>query len=1152
MNVHPKCSWNCQNINFEKRYSQLKEIDGRILNTIEVIVPNFWSQVSVDILAQKYARQAGVPIYLKKVEEDGVPQWIQRSEENIEELLTNVPNGIEIKENDANASLRYTNENDARMIFGRVAGCWVYWGWKGKYFDDEEDARNFYDSVIQMMLQQEALANSPQQFNAGIHWAYGIFGSPQGHYHYDHVGKKVVRSTSAYERPQLHACFIQSLKDSLLGESGIMDLATKEATTFKFGSGSGTNFSTLRATNEPLTGGGTSSGMMSFLKLFDAVAGTLKSGGKSRRSAKMNTVDVDHPEIIEYITSKMYEESKVASMITGSKMIKKYIDLVKDAVKSTCNGNSYNVNDNKQLAKVILDAHEDGVPIEILIRTIDLLKQNVEDVKTEIFNADFNGNAYASVNMQNANNSVRVTDKFMSAVVQDGYHKLVNRTNANEFTQVRARKIWDALCLSAWSCGDPGIQMHDTIASWHTCPKSGAINASNPCSEFMFLDDTSCNLASLNLIKFQKEDGRLDTVKFIQSAKLWTKVLEISVHIAQYPSENIARNSHAFRPLGLGYANLGSFLMRAGIAYDSQEARSIAGYITAVMHGAAYETSAELASRIGTFEGYEVNKSDMMRVVKNHHNAVLGKECVQVNIQPLSLDHKHLTSHEISLVKELWDRVVQKGTKHGFRNAQVTVIAPTGTIGLLMGCNTTGIEPQFMLVTYKKLSGGGYIKQVDESVPHALRRLGYTDEIIKKINTYIIGNGTLRGSQFDHDFFLSKGLKQNTIDNIEKHLPDVFDINSAFSVFNIGKDVYDHFGINDYTNSSDLLKAMGLSKKNIETLNQYVCGHMCIEDCPLVKREHLNVFDCAVPNGKYGKRSISTRGHVLMVASVQPFISGAISKTFNQRHDVKVMSKNYNIDTDDTTESISDVFMLCHRYGVKCTTVFRDGSKMSAPLGSFTENDIISLIKNPTPRHKNKNSLDRGESEPMPDKRFGYTQKATIGGSHTIYYNTGENNKGELREIFITGTGNEGSTFRSIMNCFAKSVSIGLQHGTPIEKYVSAFVGASFSPSGFVKHDNHIKKTSSIIDYIFRSISANYINKTSTKSSDTDVDTDSIKSSDIHKRHQNSDKDKSDHLREMAIQQGYTGDFCPACGGLRMVLDGTCSKCMDCGTSNGC
>ena len=1141
------------NINFVERRSQLKEIDGKVLADFKITVPDFWSQTSVDILAQKYARRSGIPIYLKKISEDGIPDWMFRSEEDVEAFLSNNPDSLHINEFHENAGLRYKSESDARMIFGRVAGCWTYWGWQAGYFRDEDDAWSFMISCLSMMLHQEAVANSPQQFNAGIHWAYGIKGEPQGHMYYDTNIGDCVKSTSAYERPQLHACFLQSVDDSLLGDGGILDLVVREATTFKYGSGSGTNFSNLRAKNEPLSGGGFSSGVMSFLNVFDQVGGAIKSGGKTRRAAKMNVLDVDHPEILDYISCKMKEEHKVASMVTGSEVIKFHLD----KIKVSADGN-FNLQTNQVLCDSIVDAVNSSVPVSVIIRALALLKEGIEDV-AEVFTADFNGSAYASVNMQNANNSVRITDEFINAVVHNDVFKLINRTDKTKFTEVSARQIWDSLCLSAWSCGDPGLHMGDTMASWHTCPASGPVRTTNPCSEVVFLDNTACNLASLNLVKFQLPNGRLDTGRFVQAVRTWIKVLEISVYIAQYPSYAIALNSHRFRILGLGYANLGSFLMRVGVPYDSDEARSIAGYITAVMHGAAYEMSADLAEMHGAFDAYELNKEHVCRVIENHRRAVFGQACESVNIQPRFLDHSYLTEYESSNVKEMWNRCISKVRKHGVRNAQVTLLAPTGTTGIMMGVATTGIEPFYMLVTQKKLSGGGYMKLVDDSVEKGLIALEYEPYQIDAIKKHILGHATLIGSEIlEHALLLKHGFTKDEINKIEKALPDVFYVDQALSEFIVGSRIFDQFNIKNHGRNGKVLLQKMISDEQIEKLNWYVCGHMCIEDAPFIKQEHLSVFDCAVPNGEYGQRSINTKGHVLMASTVQPFLSGAISKTFNQNKNIKVKSDDYDSDVD-ADESISNVFMLCHKHGVKCATVFRDGSKMSSPLGSFVNNDVFELVSRRQKRSSNSinnSTFQRGQRELLPSKRHGYTQKVRINGE-SLYHTTGNNVDGEIRELFITSSGREGSAFRSVMSCFAKAVSIGLQYGVPIEEFIHAFAFVSFTPSGFVSGHQQIKKSSSVIDYIFRDIGINYCGMNQLANVDEYQDV-----QDVNFSKNNDSGDNTDNITRNAKFNAsksdqssfgrYTGSFCGQCGSSRMIYDGTCSVCEECGTTTGC
>ncbi|MBN9267312.1 MAG: adenosylcobalamin-dependent ribonucleoside-diphosphate reductase, partial [Hyphomicrobium sp.] len=705
-------------IAFRKATSEIKNPDGSVVFRLaEFSVPEHWSQVAADILAQKYFRKAGVPKKLRKVEESSVPSWLWRSVPD-ERALANLP------ENE-----RTSGETDARQVFERLAGTWTYWGWKGGYFTTEEDARAFFDEHCYMLANQMGAPNSPQWFNTGLHWAYGIDGPGQGHFYVDWQTGRLTQSTSAYEHPQPHACFIQSVEDDLVNENGIMDLWVREARLFKYGSGTGSNFSLLRAESERLSGGGKSSGLMSFLKIGDRAAGAIKSGGTTRRAAKMVVVDVDHPDIEAYIDWKVQEEQKVAALVTGSKICQKRLKAVMAAcVNCEADGDAcFDPLKNPALKRAIRDAKRDSVPQNYILRVIQFARQGYKDLDFATYDTDWDSEAYLTVSGQNSNNSVRVTDEFLKAVEDDKDWALTARLSKKTMKTVKARELWEKIGYAAWASADPGIQYHTTINDWHTCPKSGPIRASNPCSEYMFLDDTACNLASLNLIRFRKEDGSFDVAAYEHCCRLWTIVLEISVMMAQFPSRQIAELSYRYRTLGLGFANIGGLLMAAGIPYDSAEGRAICGAISAVMTGVAYATSAEMASELGPFPGFGPNAGDMLRVIRNHrraaHGAAGGYE--QISTDPVPLDHAALKDTALSAAaRRAWDRALELGEQHGYRNAQATVVAPTGTIGLVMDCDTTGIEPDFALVKFKKLAGGGYFKIINQSVPQALRTLG--------------------------------------------------------------------------------------------------------------------------------------------------------------------------------------------------------------------------------------------------------------------------------------------------------------------------------------------------------------------------------------------------------------------------------------------
>ncbi|MGA7457136.1 MAG: adenosylcobalamin-dependent ribonucleoside-diphosphate reductase, partial [Methyloceanibacter sp.] len=696
---------------FRESASEIRNPDGSVVFSLERFqVPAHWSGVAADILAQKYFRKAGVPLKANRVEENTLPSWLWRSVPD-EEALAALP------ENE-----RFGSETDARQVFDRLAATWTYWGWKGGYFSSEEDARAFYDELRYMLAMQMGAPNSPQWFNTGLHWAYGIDGPSQGHYYVDFATGEVKASTSAYEHPQPHACFIQSINDDLVNEGGIMDLWVREARLFKYGSGTGTNFSRLRGENEPLSGGGKSSGLMSFLKIGDRAAGAIKSGGTTRRAAKMVVVDIDHPDVEDYINWKVNEEQKVAALVTGSKILAERLNAILKACVN-CEGNGDDCFDpkcNPALKREVKAARKAKVPDSAIRRVIQFARQGYTSIKFPVYDTDWDSEAYRTVSGQNSNNSVRVTDDFLRAVEKDADWNLTYRRNGKVAKTVKARGLWEQIGYAAWACADPGIQFHTTINDWHTCPAAGEIKASNPCSEYMFLDDTACNLASVNLMAFRKADGSFDIEGYEHAIRLWTVVLEIAVTMAQFPSHRIAQLSYEYRTLGLGYANIGGLLMASGIPYDSAAGRALCGALTAIMTGVSYATSAEMARELRPFPGYAANREAMLRVLRNHARAARGEKDGYEGLAtaPVPLDHAscpdpRLLAHAV----HAFERALELGKAHGYRNAQATVIAPTGTIGLVMDCDTTGIEPDIALVKYKQLAGGGMLKIVNNTVP---------------------------------------------------------------------------------------------------------------------------------------------------------------------------------------------------------------------------------------------------------------------------------------------------------------------------------------------------------------------------------------------------------------------------------------------------
>lgn len=1078
---------------YELRSSVIRNPGGDVVFEMnEVEIPRQWSQIATDILAQKYLRKAGVPA------KDG----------------------------------SLGRETSIKQVVHRMVNCWRMWGQRYGYFQSEQDAQIFYDELAYGMLNQACVPNSPQWFNTGLHESYGITGKPQGHYYVEQKTGQLELSTSAYERPQPHACFILSVNDDLVNEGGIMDLWVREARIFKYGSGVGTNFSSIRGEGERLSGGGSSSGLMSFLKIGDRAAGAIKSGGTTRRAAKMVCLDLDHPEIVDFINWKVEEEKKVAALLAAG------------------------------------------------------------------YSSDYEGDAYRTVSGQNSNNSIRIPNEFFHRLAEDGQWDLKSRTNGKTMKSLRAKDLWDQISYAAWRCADPGTQYDTTINEWHTCPQGGRIRASNPCSEYMFLDNTACNLASINLRKFFDEGKNIfDVAGFEYTTRLWTVVLEISVLMAQFPSKDVARLSFDYRTLGLGFANLGSVLMVSGIAYDSEEARGLSGAISAIMTGVAYKTSAEMAMILGPFPRFEENRSDMLRVMRNHRAAAYDAQDAYegLEIRPPGINAKFCPDYLLKAATRAWDDAVQLGTKYGYRNAQTTVIAPTGTIGLVMDCDTTGVEPDFALVKFKKLSGGGYFKIINQSMPSALKNLGYRANEIRSIVDYAKGTGSFAGAPYiNHQTLSEKGFIAEEIRKLDKVVESAFDIGFVFNVHTLGEACLQRLGFQpeQYNNwEFGLLNELGFSDEKIEAANDFVCGTMTVEGAAYLKPEHLSIFDCANKCGRKGERYIHAHGHIRMMAAVQPFISGAISKTIN-------------LPDEATVPEIADCYKLSWELGLKACALYRDGSKLSQPLSNKTDkkkktsapeekaeiaaSNMVDLNKLTVEeileaaRIKMQDSLDTSfmralsrivERKTLPAKRRGFTQKAKISGQ-AVFLRTGEYGDGTLGEIFVD-MHKEGATMRSLMNCFAIAVSIGLQYGVPLEEFVDKFVFTRFEPSGIVDHPN-IKSATSIVDYIFRLLGYEYLSRTDlvhvldreiANSGQNDWDEKAAAKpelSNVRIVPGNSASQKKENLKQEsnslnynsqvnAANKTYGGDApaCSNCGHIT-VRSGTCYKCLNCGTSMGC
>ena len=1084
-------------------------------------VPTVWSDTATKIIMDKYFRRAEVPHSTVKIAEEGVPEWLQRS----------IPS----------PATTFGGETDARQVFHRLAGCWTYWGWiSGMFGNEENDAKAYYADMYSMLANQVGAPNSPQWFNTGLYWAYGIKGPAQGHYYVDHKTGELLKSEDAYSRPAPHACFIQSISDNLVNEGGIFDFITREARIFKFGAGSGANFSALRGTGEKLSGGGTSSGLMSFLRIGDRAAGAIKSGGTTRRAAKMVTLDLDHPDIEEFVMWKVREEGKVADLVAGSQLRSKHLNAILTAAhdKTVAEADRFNPAKNTGLKTALREAKKSSIPGGSVAQVLALAQQGIMSIDVPTFDTGWQSEAYESVSGQNSNNSVRAPDDYMNRVEKNADWNLTARTNGEVVKTIKATDLWDKIALAAWQCADPGIQYDTTYNDWHTCPEDGRINATNPCSEYAFLDDTACNLASINLVKFLLPDGKFDVDKFIKACRLWTTTLEISVTMSQLPAKIVAQRTFDYRTLGLGYANIGTLLMRMGLPYDSHEGRNRTAAITAIMHGVANLTSAKMAGELGPFKRYDANKEHMMRVMRNHHRAAYGKtsDYEQLSIKPVVYQPNSENDYLWTTARNIWDSVLEVGSITGFRNAQTTVIAPTGTIGLVMDCDTTGIEPDFSLMKYKSLAGGGSLKIVNQSVPVALRTLGYSEEKITAIETYALGTGKF--NEEDKSLYLSKNITLEQVNALEESVAHTISLDMALAILKI--------------------KASDIGDKTIiENISDRVWGTMMVEGAPDLKEEHVAIFDCANKCGHKGTRYISAKGHIDMMAAAQPFLSGSISKTVN-------------LPNSATIDEMKEAYMYSWKVGVKAVALYRDGSKLSQPLSSTFDVDIEEIADLPTAAKAlavAEVMLRMGQKRKLPSKRQGYTQKIAIGG-HEMYLRTGVYEDGTLGEIFLD-MAKEGSAFRALMNNFAIAISTGLQYGVPLEVFIEKFVNTKFEPNGpVVEHDN-IKMATSLLDVIFRDLAINYLGRNDlanippvTEVSATDVSigrtlVQSPKSVNVlvhtnGKISSNVLATQGYNDSEVSKLKGYTGDMCTHCNSFKMIRNGTCTKCDECGETSGC
>lgn len=1088
---------NLKSINFIKRNVKIFDNDGQIIFEDDIEVPEFWSINAVNIFANKYLRKRGVPKQSVKVFEAGLPEWLQRC----------VPA----------PETEFTTEISAKQVIHRIVGAWTYWGWKGKYFDNEEEAKIFFDELQYAMLHQICFPNSPQFFNTGIHWAYGIEGTPTNEQYYvDPETEKVCKSTVGYERPQPHACFILGIEDKLIGEHGILDTWMREGMLFKFGSGSGINASKWREKGASLSGGGVSSGVINFLSVGDTSAGAIKSGGTTRRAAKMIVLDIDHPEIEKFISWKTEEEHKMACLVAGSNIIKYHLHAIAEAFKKT-----NTIENNPYLLFRVQLALKDGLLDNTINRLLDKLANKLPINDPVIFDSDWRGEAYASITGQNANNSVLITDNFMNAMLAGENFNLIGRVANQPIATLPAKDLWNSIVENAYLTADPGVQYRNTINSWNTCDEEEIV-ATNPCAEYMFLNDTACNLCSFRLTAFLKNDNQFDIEGFCHFVHLFTVALEISVYMAQFPSKSIAQRSYDYRTLGLGFADLGGLLLSLGLPYDSDEGRALARDIAALLTGQAYKTSAIMAAKLGPFPRFKFNKSSMMRIMRNHARYINALDSDYENLNLVPTKNNTITPLNDSVIT-LWKEVLELGNQYGYRNAQTTAIAPTGTIGLCMGCDTTGCEPFFSLITYKQMLEGGTIMLTSNAVTRALKYLDYSPQEISDICSYIEGTKKLTNKAPINHYTLAKFCSEKAIMQIESQIPNSFSLRDVF-----------HANVFDKIDDISRRKLNILfTPEEIQLTEELLYGKHTIEGAPHIKAKHLPIFDCAVTCGKFGHRYIHWTAHVKMLGAMSPIISGGLSKTVN-------------LPRSATRKEVSECYLLAWRLGVKACALYVDGCKASQPLNLHTRTtegvslDKVRLILEEIAfiliqqgysdadlikkrlferigRKANKRSL--------PMKRGGYSRKVYIGQEmEKFILRTGEYEDGSVGEIFITA-GQGSPSYKELLNSIAILISLALQYEVPLEEIAHLLHGLDFAPNGSVTGHESINNTSSVVSLVIEDLIRNY--------SKTQVGKEILHALEADKT----------EIYEM---------MCLNCKHTKLKRSGRCFTCINCGSTTGC
>ncbi len=1019
----------------------------------DIEVPAQWSYTAAETFVRYYIRRAGVPAVLTRVKERDVPEWLWRA----------VPDTAAMQA--LPEAQRTTHETSAKQVFLRLAGAWTYWGVKAGYFDHDTDAQAFHDEVAAMLARQVMAPNSPQWLNNGLFWAYGMAGPAQGHFFGDIETGKLKPSNNAYERPQLHACFLHGVRDELVNEGGIMHLYEREARVFKYGSGAGANLSSIRGAGEGLSGGAATPGLMRFLGIGDKAAGAIHAGGLPRQAGKMVVVDIDHPDVLGFIRWKGEEQYKAAALITGARVMRQHLSGVMAAITQGSGEGRFNPQQNAALKAAITRAKRAMIPGSAIERVMAYARQGYRELHIPIYTAEAGSEVFFTVSAHQTKQAVRVTHRFMQAAEDKEKFALRRRTDGSVARHVPAAELFDDIAHAVWATGGPTIHFADTITRAHSCPETDRIRASTPASEYLFLDDTAAPLAVVNLLACADGRGFLDLDLFAHVVKCATLMLDISISMAQYPSRAMARLTLDTRPIGLGMANFAALLMRMGYAYDSDEARATAAAIAGLLTGEAALVSAELAKELGEFAEFKKNRSHYLKLLAAKRDLVLHGDRQDA---PALTSLEALPQPELAdALKRVWELAYIKAGAYGLRHAQLSCVPPTSTIARVMDCETLGLTPVASLVRFQPQPQGGVRKHLSSHVRYGLGSLGYSPAQMDEMARYVCGHRSLQhASAVSHTALAAHGFGAAELKAIEETLADAADIHAAFDPFVLGerfcREVLKLPAGALHDANFSVLQHLGFSEEEIAEADAYACGMRTLEGAPHLRAEDAAVFAAGV----------SAEAQINLLAAAQQFLTGGIAHTVMLPHATGM-------------ETCQELIRQAWRAGLKSLTLMREGAALYDEVALDTEvtEDADDALVFREARASISGSVSQvaaqlvqqfmqGRRE-LPLRRNGFTQKAAIGG-HTVYLRTGDYEDGQLGEIFLD-LPQEPEAYRALASQFARAISIALQYGVPLPAFVEAFTRQQFAPCGPVEGSDVMQEASSLLDYVFRELGAAYL-----------------------------------------------------------------------------